>query len=154
MSTKFSIRGTNDDPRGASLVVISLASAIISVPKTAEGGEAVRWERTRRYQARIHANPAPRIHMLNKKIGWLKRPRKCKTLTFSRYSCHVSTPLIPCFWSSQLSSSCFEACKKYRPSVKSWAFPVAVIIASPALPVNPDMYARRASQAAMYSDEC
>ena len=54
------------------------------------------------------------------------------------------------FTSTQLSSSCCSACKKYRPSVHKAAW-CRVITAVPAEPVKPEINSRRLSAAAMYS---
>ena len=62
-----------------------------------------------------------------------------KNLDGNDHSCHVGTSSPPCFSKSQLSSSCFSAWLKYRPSVAKAAFS-DVITAVPAEPENPVMY--------------
>ena len=57
----------------------------------------------------------------------------------SDHSCQVGTSSRPCFKSSQLASSCFDAWLKYRPSVANAAFS-NVITAVPAEPEKPQTH--------------
>lgn len=62
----------------------------------------------------------------------------CAPYRGSYHSCHVGTPSIPRFSSSQLLSSCLEAWLKYRPSVDRAALS-SDTTAVPAEPVKPEM---------------
>jgi hypothetical protein len=86
-------------------------------------------------------------------INCYKSTRSPFFFTLTRYSCHVGTSGRPNFISDQFESNCCEACRKYRPSVKR-AAESSETIATPADPVNPDMYARRSSHSATYSLWC
>lgn len=87
------------------------------------------------------------------------------------YSCHVGTPGMPCFINFQcFSSSSFDACKKYLPSVNNAAsffvttaqpisnekkvglcFTNGMCVSLPADPVNPEIQALLLSHSAVYS---